>query len=1156
MRLLAAKSLTLNSPFTNSQFMNIFYNKISSIIDRSGFIEQFDSIVQNKKSGTLVHNLNRSAKSLLLTRAFKKTNKNIIFVTADDKVAEDYIEDLDLFVGQDSSYFLPDYEVLPYEQRSPHYMIRAQRIETLTAAVSEKSAIFSVSIRAILRKIVSADIFRKNIITLNKNEEYNPDILISNLVGMGYETEFQVSKVGEIARRGGIIDVFSPNSTKPVRIEFFGDEVESIRVFSISSQRSTGEELDTVTLIPSREFSLHDIDTEEKLWERIHKDGFYDGIELDVSLLLPKTGTFLKYFSPENCLIFWDEFQFFFSCFNEIFEETTDLFQKVHSKYKKRIIPIPEDIFGGEQFINKVFKNYANFFLSSSFQNFKEISERYKAPTTSQTNLHGNLDLLEKDIKKKLQKGYRIFIQSDNTSQSKRMQDLLPQFEEHVDFTIGVFQNGYNLTDTKLAIYTDHEIFSRYKRKRRQARFTKDEALVDYESLKPRDYVVHIDHGIGIYAGLKKLNIEGSNIECLTLKYADNDVVYVPTFQLSLVSKFVSEEGITPVIHKLGSKKWEYAKRRAKKQIEMVAEDLIKLYAERKLRKGIVFDPDTTWQREMEDSFIYEDTPDQAQASREIKDDMESNSPMERLLCGDVGFGKTEVAIRASFKAVMSGWQVAILVPTTLLAEQHFFVFKERLAQYPVRIAMFSRFRSPSNIKKDVATLFTGEVDIAIGTHRLLSKDIKYKKLGLLIIDEEHRFGVRHKDKLRQIKSNVDTLYMSATPIPRTMYMALSKLKELSLIRTSPKARLPIRTVIVPYDKEIIKDAINREVDRGGQVFFVHNRIQTIDSVVTELRKLLPYISFKVGHGQLPEKQLETVTLDFARHKFDVFVTTTIIESGIDIANANTIIVNRADMFGLAQLYQIRGRVGRSNRRAYAYLIIPSKLHEEARKRLETLTEYESLGSGYQIAMRDMELRGAGTLLGTKQSGIINTIGFNYYNRLLEQAIKNLQEEKPQILWEEEAREQFFHLKIDINHYFPDNYISNERERLEIYRKLSRFKKASDFTTLENELVDRFGEIPEKAKNTLIYHKLRMSAKKANVQSTEIKNGNIILEFSNKTLPTISKIERLINHFDYSVSFNTTRNLRIIFQISKVNCTSKLEQIEKCLEILDFLIKN
>ncbi|MCK4311290.1 MAG: transcription-repair coupling factor, partial [Candidatus Cloacimonetes bacterium] len=566
--------------------MSIFYDKINSIINRSIFIRQYDSITAEGKSKTLFHNLNRSSKSLLLARAFMQTGKNIIFVTADDKVAEDYLDDLDLLVGKESDHFLPDYEVLPYEQRSPHYMIRAQRIETLTAAVSDKPSIFSVSIRAILRKIVSADIFRKNIITLNKNEEYNPEILISNLVGMGYENQFQVSKIGEIARRGGIIDVFSPNSTKPVRIEFFGDEVESIRVFSISSQRSTGEEMDTVTLIPSREFSLHDIDTDEKLWERIHKYGFYDGIELDVSLLLPKVETFLEYFSPENCVIFWDEFQFFFSCFNEIFEETTDLFQKVHFKYKKRIIPIPEDIFESERFINKVFKNYPNFFLSSSFQDFKEISERCKAPTTSQTNMHGNLDLLEKDIKEKLQKGYRIFIQSDNTSQSKRMQDLLPQFEEQIDFTIGVFQNGFNLTDGKLAIYTDHEIFSRYKRKRRQARFTKDEALVDYESLKPGDYVVHIDHGIGIYAGLKKLNIEGSNIECLTLKYAENDVVYVPTFQLSLVSKFVSEEGIAPVIHKLGSKKWKYAKRRAKKQIELVAEDLIKLYAERKLRTG------------------------------------------------------------------------------------------------------------------------------------------------------------------------------------------------------------------------------------------------------------------------------------------------------------------------------------------------------------------------------------------------------------------------------------------------------------------------------------------------------------------------------------------------------------------------------------------
>ena len=1136
--------------------MSIFYNKISAIIERSDFFKQFDSVVASQKSGTLFYNLNRSAKSMLLSRAFKETGKNIIFVSADDKVAEDFLDDFDLLVGNESAHFLPDYEVLPYEQRSPHYMIRAQRIETLTSAVSGKPCIYSLSIRSFLRKIAASEIFEKNIITLNKNEEYNPEILISNLVGMGYENQFQVSRVGEIARRGGIIDVFSPNSLKPVRIEFFGDEVESIRVFSISSQRSTGEELDSVILIPSREFSLHDIDTDEKLWERIHKDGFYDGIELDVSFLLPKIKTFLEYFSSQNCLIFWDEFQFFPSFFHEIFDETTALFLKIRSKYKKRIIPEPEDIFENERFIGKIFRKYSTFFLSGSFQDFKEITEKIEAPITSQSNMQGNLETLEIELSKKLNEGYRIFIQSDNTSQKKRMMDLLPQFEERIDFCIGVLQNGFNLKDAKLAIFTDHEIFSRYKRKRRQVRFSKEEALVDYESLKPGDYVVHIDHGIGIYAGLKNLPVDGNQIECLTLKYSGNDVVYVPTFQLSLVSKFVSEEGIAPIIHKLGSKKWENAKNQAKKQIELVAEDLIKLYAERKVQKGIPFEPDATWQIEMENSFIYEDTPDQTTATKEIKADMESDTPMERLLCGDVGFGKTEVAIRAAFKAVLSGWQVAVLVPTTLLAEQHYLVFKERLAQYPLRISMFSRFRSKANLKKDVIKLSTGEIDIAIGTHRLFSKDIKYKKLGLLIIDEEHRFGVRHKDKLRQMKSNVDTLYMSATPIPRTMYMALSRLKELSLIRTSPKARLPIRTIIVPYDKEIIKDAINREVDRGGQVFFVHNRVQTIESIATELRKLLPYVTFKIGHGQLPEKQLEAVTLDFAHHEFDVLIATTIIESGLDITNANTIIVNRADTFGLAQLYQIRGRVGRSNRRAYAYLIIPAKLHDEARKRLETLTEYESLGSGYQIAMRDMELRGAGTLLGTKQSGIINSIGFNYYNRLLERAIKNIQSEKPKEFWLEEEQQEFHHIKIESDHYFPKEYISNEKERLEIYRKMLHFKNLIEFDILENELIDRFGKIPELAKNALLYYKLRLLAKNSNLESVDLKQKHIILEFNNKRLPSRELIKKLIEHFDYPVTFDTTRNLKISFQISETREISKEKFIKKCLDILDYVIEN
>jgi transcription-repair coupling factor (superfamily II helicase) len=1127
----------------------MLYEQIKNRLETSEFIRNFDLLISDKTNRTLFYNLNRSAKSLLLARALQQTGKNIIFVTSDDKIAEEYLDDLDLLVGKDSSHFLPDYEVLPYEQRSPHYSLRAQRIETLANAVSRKPAIYCTSVRSFFRKSVPPEKFAANIINLKKNADYNPDVLISDLVGMGYENEFQVSKVGEVARRGGIIDVFSPGSHSPVRIEFFGDTVESIRTFSVSSQRSTGIDSESVTLIPSREFSLHDIVADEKMWEKVHNNGFYEGIESDISLLMESVCSFAEFFDPENCIIFWDEHQYFRSYFSEVLEETTSLYQQIISKFKKRKVPKPEDIFESEKFYQSLLRKYQNCFLGTSLQKFKGITYSEEAPFTPQQSFYGDLENLETELRHKIDSGINVLIQSDNRSQSKRMQELLSIPE--IGYSIGVFQNGFELSDAKLAIYTDHEIFNRYKRKRRAAKFAQDEALVDYDSLKPGDYIVHIDHGIGIFEGLKKISIEGNIVECLSLKYAGNDRIYVPTYRLEYVSKFVSEEGIAPVIHKLGSKKWENSKSRAKKQIEIIAEDLVKLYAERKIRSGISFEKDNLWQQEMESSFIYEDTPDQYKTTEEIKKDMEKDAPMERLLCGDVGFGKTEVAIRAAFKAIMSGYQVAVLVPTTLLAEQHFIVFSERLAQYPIKVAMFSRFRSRTNLLKDVTRLASGEIDIAIGTHRLFSKDIKYKKLGLLIIDEEHRFGVRHKDKLRKIKSNVDTLYMSATPIPRTMYMALSKLKDLSLIRTSPKARLPIRTVIVPFDEEVVKDAISREVDRGGQVFFVHNRVQTIDSIAEKLKKLLPNVSFGIGHGQLPEKQLEAVTLDFAHHKFDVLIATTIIESGIDIPNANTIIVNRADMFGLAQLYQIRGRVGRSNRRAYAYFIIPPKFTDIARKRLETLTEYESLGSGYQIAMKDMEIRGAGTLLGTKQSGVINTIGFNFYNRLLDKAVTEIQSGNLQDLWDFEQNETTGRVSMIDDHFFPEDYIRDEKERLKIYKRMLKFSSDKEFSDLQKELEDRFGDIPEKGSTTLMFYKLMMFAKQIKLKSLKMKPKSFVMEFDEKHLP---KRELLLKSADVTklkISIEATKNLRITFSDEEQKNTPKNSLFDEAILLLN-----
>lgn len=1125
-----------------------YYDLIKHDLDKSAFFRDFGSILQEDVRGNLFHHLNRTVKALLLSRAYFETGKNIVLVCADDKLAEDFMDDLQLLAGKENVYMLPDYETLAYEQRSPHYTIRAERIRTLSRAYTASPAIYTVSIRSLLRKIVPVEIFSRYVINLKILEPKNPDHLISELVGMGYKNEFQVVKVGQLARRGGIIDIFSPNQSNPVRIEYFGNEIESMRYFSIGSQRSIGKEIEEITLIPSREFSLHDISASERLWERIHEQGFYEGIEQDISLLLKKTSGFADYFSEESAIFFWDEYQFFSATYREIQDETQQLYLKAREKKHQDELPEPEDLFYSRSYIQRLFQRFSHYFLSNSYQEFKRINIQVEVPVSSQVSQQGNLESLEQELIEKLDEGYRIIIQSDNKSQSKRMSDLLDNLEGMLHFQIGVFQKGFILPDARLAIYTDHEIFARYRQRTRSARFNREQALVDYEALKPGDYIVHIDYGVGIYKGLSKMPSGGSTIDCLTIGYAENDVVYVPTFQLNRVSKFVGEEGTTPTIHKLGGKMWELAKKRAKKQIELLAEDLIQLYAERQVRKGISFDQDSIWQQEMEESFIYEITPDQLQSTNEIKRDMEKDTPMERLLCGDVGYGKTEVAIRASFKAVMSGYQVAILAPTTLLVEQHYNTFKERLAQYPMRIAMLSRFRSKAMIGKDLVDMHDGKIDIVIGTHRLLSKDIQFKKLGLLIIDEEHRFGVRHKDKLRQLKSNVDTLYMSATPIPRTLSMSLSKLKEMSLIRTSPKARLPIRTVVVPFDEEVIKDALNREIDRGGQVFFVHNRVQTIDSMAEKLRNLLPHVSFGIGHGQMPEKQLEAIMLDFSEHKFDVLLASTIIESGLDIPNVNTIIVNRADTFGLAQLYQIRGRVGRSNRRAYAYLIIPSRMTDIARKRLETLTEYESLGSGYQIAMKDLEIRGAGAMLGTKQSGTINSIGFNHYNRLLENAVESLSKGKGKIEWEDEEVEEKQDISVSEDFYLPSEYIEDEQVRLDIYRRINAFSTQKEFEELPEELKDRFGEVPDVVQRALDFYLLRWKVSQTRLKKCKIRSNAIELEFPANNLPSRELLTRLISKVNYPVKFETIHDLKITFDLSK----SKKNVLDVASEIVSF----
>lgn len=1124
----------------------MLYDKIEERLLQSEFMQGLLNLPWKDRSIQIYH-LNPSARALVAAHLWKHTGKNVIVISQDDIIAEDIWDDLCILVGKENSLYLPDYEILPYEERSPHYSIRATRMETiLSTLANNESAIYSLSIRALGRFLPARELLSNHILHLRQGLEISPETLIHNLYDLGYEIQYQVSKVFQAAKRGGIIDIFSPPLTNPVRLEFWGDEIIGMRVFSLATQRSLEEYVTELIVLPARELAVSDIDSGSPIIAKIREQGFFEGIENYYALLCNKLQTFAEYFDNNNRILVWNNYYYLREEYENLFEQAITTWKK-EAKIKGRgRVPRPEKMFADLDTLADIKRASENIYLSQSEFELSFPALNIRAPFISQPEFESDLNLLAETLLTKSNEGWQNTLLFDNLSQAKRLQDSIGSIP--FNQFIGVLHNGFSIEDCYLNLWTDHEIFNRYKRKRYAPRYAPGETIVDYEDLKPGDYVVHIDHGIGVFEGLKIIRLDGSEVECLVLRYANDDRVYVPTYQLSLVTKYVAEESAKPVLNKLGSSKWNKTRQRAAQQIELIAADIVKLYAQRSSRLGIAHQPDSEWQKELEESFIYEDTPDQSKATKEIKEDMELPTPMERLLCGDVGFGKTEVAIRAAFKAVCSGFQVAVLAPTTLLVEQHYRVFRERLAQYPVKIAMLSRFRKNSAIQKDLLGLKSGSIDIAIGTHRLLSNDVHFNKLGLLIIDEEHRFGVRHKEKLRTLQSNVDTLYMSATPIPRTLNMALSKLKEISLMQTSPKERLPVRTIITPRNMDVIKDAIRREIDRGGQVFFIHNRVQTIETVATELRQAMPAVRFIVGHAQMAEQQLEQVMTAFLANEYQVLISTTIIENGIDISNANTILIDNADTFGLAQLYQMRGRVGRSNRRAYAYLLISKGTTTVARKRLEALTQYDYLGAGFQVALRDLELRGAGTVLGTKQSGIIQAIGFNYYNRILGNAIQAVENGETTNLFNDETPETRRKVRTEIDLYFPPGYIDDDEERLRIYKRLSELETLADIDEMEVELLDRFGKMPEQARWLLNYFKLSQLAKNIALQDCQVRHNSLIMEFEANNLPAKERLLHFTAKIAQPIRFEAGKNLKIIIDLDPE--ASYLQQFETGIEIL------
>ena len=1154
----------------------MFYKILKPFLEKSDLINKFNRLVELDTPKQVI-GVSGSEKSLLLAHLFFIAKNNILYITPNDVVARNTCDDLEILIGDNNVHYLPEYELLPYESFSPRLSCRIERSNTLSKAISlqdmtilhsitkdELGGIFILSIKGFLRNINHPKNYKANIISIKKCEECDLEKLVSNLIACGYNHINQVSQIGEISKRGGILDVFSPQYKNPFRLEFFGDEIESIREFSIQSQCSINDNYDEITIQPIREISFNNLSYSslDELLDKISAKGFYDGIEQDLTKLLDKTATFSEYFNPRNTLLIFDEFQNFSNIQKNLYEEIEKCYKEKINIIPEKIVPKPTELFS--KFDNLKLNKFSTFFFSHSDYHLSDNS--LYIPFKSQMNFNSNFNLLEDELDSLLQKGYTIFIQSDNKSQSRRMQNILSQYLDKLRFSVGssykgdvgVFQNGFIFDDARFAIFTDHEIFNRYRQKRRFAHFNKSQAITDYESLQNGDYVVHIDYGIGRYQGLEKLKIKDSEMDCVVISYANDDKVFVPTEQLNLISKFSAQEGVIPNIHRIGGKVWDGVKKRISKDIEEIALELLYLFVQRKLAKGFAFSPDSEWQKDLEASFIYEDTPDQIKATEDVKNDMESAIPMERLICGDVGFGKTEVAIRSAFKAIMDSKQVAFLAPTTILVEQHYVTMLERLKDYPIRIEMLSRFVLKKNQKHIIEGLQFGEVDIVIGTHRLLSDDVKFKDLGLIIIDEEQKFGVKHKEKLKALKTNADILILSATPIPRTLNMILNEVKDMTIMNIPPENRLPIRTAIVNYDDEIIESSIKREIDRQGQVYFLHNRVETIYGMEQKLREQIPEVSFRVGHAQMSERELENVMLDFYHHKFDVLICTTIIESGIDIPNVNTIIVNRADKFGLAQLYQLRGRVGRSDHQAYAYFIVPENITNTAQERLRTIERNEALGSGLNIAMSDLEIRGAGNILGKNQHGLLNTIGISFYNQILKKAIEKIRKgddidffsTKGGVLGEVDQRKA--KVQSEIPYFFPKEYITDETARLDFYRRLNATTEEKNFTQLQNEMIDRFGKLPHAAINVFYYYLVNFLAERNNIKSVYIGKNKIIIEPAQSMISKI-KIEKIMQSTKFEVFFKQTKGLSIVVNIPYNKIDRFSTNFQVCIKIIKII---
>lgn len=1162
---------------------------LTALLEQSADWQEIRRVVREAQASLLISGISGSAKSLLVAGLQAGRKSSLLYVAPNASLAEEVYTDLQTLLPQAPILFFPARESPLYGIAASSPELLADRQQVLHALASGQPSLVITSGDALLYRLPAPSSLSNHGLELSYGQEIALEDLVRILVQGGYERVQLVEHSGQFSQRGGIIDIYGSGHDWPLRIEFFGDEIDLIKQFDLTSQRSLAN-VERALILPMLENIWPTTANEAGLervaaslqaamatdptlagyladhvgadLERLRQDLVFPGKERYLPFFSEQSWSLLDYLPPDTRLIIDEptkvmeqaeqDYQFFLDSFTELLASGRLLPEHADIAFS------PEDIFtrlpSGRTLFLALFPRRPAFW---------RINLHHAFLMKSVQNFHGQASFLQQEIERLRNNNYRIIVMSGNAEQQQRVQayleseaintEILASIKAEptpgvVSLVQGDLASGFELPDARLCLFTADNLVQRLRPSRR-ARLSKAEGarLANYRDLSVSDYVVHVQHGIGQYLGIKTLEIDGLSRDYLQIKYAKEDRLYVPTDQIELLQKYVGAQGRVPKIYSLGGGDWQRVKARVKQSVQEMAKALLALYASRQESDGFAFPPDNEWQAQMEGRFPYQETSDQQSAIEDIKADMESSKPMDRLLCGDVGYGKTEVAVRATFKAATAGKQVAILVPTTILAEQHYATFRQRFAGFPLEIGLLSRFRGPAENKETVRRVSQGITDIVIGTHRLLQKDVKFWDLGLLIIDEEQRFGVQHKERLKMLREDVDALTLTATPIPRTLHMAMVGMRDMSVIDTPPEDRFPVQTYVVEHNEDLVRSAIRRELQRQGQVYYVHNRVRSIRSVVKRLSELIPEARIAYGHGQMGEERLERLMLDFINGEYDVLVSTTIIESGLDIPNVNTMIVEDADKFGLAQLYQLRGRVGRSNRVAFAYFTYrPHKaLSEVAEKRLQAIKEFTELGAGFKIAMRDLEIRGAGNILGPEQHGFMVAVGFDLYCQLLEEAVRELQGKEPQVKHDTE-------LDLALDAFIPDRYIRDGQQKIEMYKKIRAVTSLADVNDIIDEMLDRYGSMPESVSNLLLAAKMRALAQRLGIGRITIKPGVLQMQLADQFFLEPEQIEFLYQQTGGKLRLRPQKPGSFIWQAAN---SSPLTMARRLVELMTELVQ-